>query len=148
MSPPERLAYHQEHSKPLMDGLEAWLQGLVRERQVEPNSGLGQAVAYSLRHWQQLTLFLREPGVPLDNNQVERSLKRAILHRKNSMFYKTQDGARVGDLYMSLIHTAELNGANPFEYLVTLLRHPALVEENPEEWMPWNYLETLAGMNA
>ena len=148
MSPPERLAFHQEHSKPIMDDLERWLQEQVREKRVEPNSGLGQAIAYSLKHWQQLTLFLREPGIPLDNNLAERSLKRAIMHRKNSMFYKTQKGARVGDLYMSLIHSAELNQVNPFDYLVALLRNHAFVEENPEEWLPWNYLETLAGITA
>jgi hypothetical protein len=75
-------------------------------------------------------------------------LKRAIMHRKNSMFYKTQKGARVGDLYMSLIHSAELNQMNPFDYLVALLRNHVFVEENPEEWLPWNYLETLAGITA
>ncbi len=148
LSPPERLAFHQEHSGKLMTELEAWLQGQLRDHLVEPNSGLGKAITYMLNHWDGLTLFLREPGAPLDNNQIERGLKRAIMHRKNSMFYKTQEGARVGDLYMSLIHSAELNGANPFEYLVALLRNHAFVEENPEEWMPWNYQETLAGIGA
>jgi hypothetical protein len=47
---------------------------------------------------------------------------------------------------MSLIHSAELNQVNPFEYLVALQRYHALVEENPEEWMPWNYTDTLAGI--
>jgi hypothetical protein len=56
-----------------------------------------------------LTLFLRQPGAPLDNNICERALKMAILHRKNSLSYKTQNGARVGDLFMSLIHTCRLN---------------------------------------
>jgi transposase len=147
LSPPERLKYHQERSGPLMTDLEQWLKSQIQDRRVEPNSGLGKAIGYMLKHWQRLTLFLREPGVPLDNNQVERSLKRAIMHRKNSLFYKTQEGARVGDLYMSLIHSAELNGANPFDYLVTLLRYHAFVEENPEEWMPWNYQETVVGLN-
>jgi len=147
LSPPERLAYHQEHSGPLMKDLEQWLQAQIQDRLVEPNSGLGKAIAYMVKHWQRLTLFLREPGCPLDNNEIERGLKRAIMHRKNSLFYRTQEGARVGDLYMSLIHSAELNGANPFHYLVTLLRHHAFVEENPEEWMPWNYQVTLAGLN-
>jgi hypothetical protein len=146
MSPPERLAYHQDRSGPVMAGLEQWLHAQLREKRVEPNSGLGQAIQYTTRHWQALTLFLREPGAPLDNTAAERALKRAIMHRKNSMFYKTQEGARVGDLYMSLIHSAELNGANPFDYLVELQRNHALVEENPEEWMPWNYRETLAGL--
>ena len=66
---------------------------------------------YLLKHWYRLTLFLRQPGAPLDNNVAERGLKKAILHRKNSLFYKTRNGARVADLYMSLIHTCELVGA-------------------------------------
>ena len=97
-----------------------------------------------LRHWLPLTLFLREPGAPIDNNLVERILKKAILHRKNSLFYKTLNGARVGDLFMSLIHTCELNGVNPFDYLTELLRHTEELKRSPTEWTPWNYRETLA----
>jgi hypothetical protein len=80
----------------------------------------------------------------LDNNIAERSLKKAILHRKNSLFYKTRNGAQMGDLYMSLIHTCELNGVNPFDYLTELQRHPEQVKQAPGEWMPWNYRERLA----
>ena len=97
-----------------------------------------------LRHWTKLTLFLRQPGAPLDNNIAERMLKKAILHRKNALFYKTVNGARVGDLFMSLIHTCELNKVNPFDYLTELLRHPAEIMMRPAEWMPWNYRDTLA----
>ncbi len=71
-------------------------------------------------------------------------MKRAILHRRNSLFYKTENGAHVGDLFMSLIHTAELCGVNPFEYFVAVLRHRVPVDERPSEWMPWNYTDALA----
>jgi len=71
-------------------------------------------------------------------------LKKAILHRKNSLFYKTLNGARVGDLFMSLIHTCELNRANPFDYLTELLRHAEELKRSPSDWMPWNYRDTLA----
>jgi hypothetical protein len=81
---------------------------------------------------------------PLDNNLVERALKIAILNRKNALFYKTLKGAQVGDLFMSLIHTCELNGANPFDYLTELQRDAQEVKQKPSEWMPWNYRETLA----
>jgi hypothetical protein len=140
----ERLRFHQEHSKPVMDDLHQWLETQLKENQVEPNSGLGKAISYMLRHWQALTLFLREPGAPLDNNLVERALKRAILHRKNSLFYKTLNGAEVGDLYMSLIHTCELNGVNPFDYLTELQRHTQELGAKPAEWMPWSYRDSLA----
>ena len=75
-------------------------------------------------------------------------MKKAILHRKNSLFYKTENGAAVGDLYMSLCYTAELNGADPFDYLVQLQRHPTQTAATPESWMPWNYRSTLTAIAA
>jgi transposase len=144
LTPDERLRLHQECSRPVMDRLHAWLEAQLAERRTEPNSGLGQAISYLLRHWQPLTLFLRKAGSPLDNNIVERSLKRAVLHRKNALFYRTLNGAQVGDLFMSLIHTCQLCGVNSFDYLVELQRHARELAACPAEWMPWNYRETLA----
>jgi transposase len=140
----KRLRFHQQYSAPLMQQLHEWLTDQLDGAKTEPNSGLGKAILYLLKHWQPLTLFLREECAPLDNNVVERALKKAILHRKNSLFYKTLHGAQVGDLYMSLIHTCELNGANPFDYLTELQRHSVELKANPSEWMPWNYRATLA----
>ncbi len=148
MTPEERLCFHQAHSGPVMEKLHAWLTAQLEEKKVEPNSGLGQAITYMRKHWEKLTLFLRQAGAPLDNNLCERALKKAILHRKNSLFYKTRNGARVGDLYMSLIHTAELCGANPFDYLTELQRHAADLQQNPWGWMPWNYRQTMEGTSV
>jgi transposase len=143
MSAEQRLRFHQAHSGPRMADLEAWMAAQIEEGKIEPNSGLGEAIGYMRRHWKELTLFLRVPGAPLDNNLCERALKKAILHRKNAYFYKTENGARVGDLFMSLIHTCELNGANPFGYLTELQKHARQLAAAPSEWMPWNYLRTL-----
>ena len=120
----------------------------IEEHLVEPNCGLGQAIAYMHNHWEKLTLFLRVPGAPLSNNLCERALKKAILHRKNSLFYRTLNGAKVGDLFMSLIHTAELHRVEPFDYLVALLRHAPALALDPAAWMPWNYTATLARLAA
>jgi transposase len=144
LTPDERLRLHQQRSRPVMDSLHSWLETQLDERKTEPNSGLGQAIPYLLRHWNPLTLFLRKAGAPLDNNIVERSLKRAVLHRKNALYYRTLNGAQVGDLFMSLIHTCQLCGANSFDYLVELQRHAKEQAACPTEWMPWNYCETLA----
>jgi hypothetical protein len=108
-----------------------------------PNSALGSAIRYMQRDWDKLTLFLRKAGAPLDNNLCEQALKKAILHRKNALFYKTQNGARVGDLFMSLIYTCQLNGANPFDYLTHLQQHAEQLAASPALWMPWNYRHTL-----
>jgi hypothetical protein len=132
----ERLQLHQQRSRPVMDRLHTWLEAQFAERKTEPNSGLGQAIGYLLRHWQPLTLFLRKAGAPLDNNVAERALKRAVLHRKNALFYRTLNGAQVGDLFMSLIHTCQLCGANSFDYLVELQRHARELAAKPAEWMP------------
>ena len=144
LSPEERLRFHQEHSGPVMKELEEWMKAQLAEHRTEPNSGLGKAISYLLNHWTKLTLFLSQPGAPIDNNLVERALKKAILNRRNALFYKTLNGAHTGDLFMSLIHTCELNGANPFDYLTELLRHSAELSAHPSEWMPWNYRATLA----
>ena len=144
LSPSARRHFHQAQSGPVMGELHAWLHRQLDDRLVEPNSSLGTAISYMLKHWERLTLFLRVPGAPLDNNICEQALKRAILHRKNALFYKTSRGAHVGDLFMSLIHTCQLCGANPFQYLTEVERHADELSSNPDRWMPWNYQETLA----
>lgn len=70
-------------------------------------------------------------------------MKKAILHRKNSLFYKTENGAHVGDLFLSLIHTCELCGVEPFAFLTALQRHYKAVAAAPAEWLPWCYREAL-----
>jgi transposase len=147
MSPQQRLGFHQTRSGPVMEKLHVWLTAQLQEKKTEPNSGLGQAISYLLNHWRELTLFLRQPAAPLDNNICERALKKVILHRKNALFYKNQNGAQVGDLFMSLIHTCELCDANPFDYLTQLQRHAADLAESPRDWMPWNYCATLAQLD-
>lgn len=144
LSDEQRLRLHQRKSAPVMDEIEAWMRAQFDEKRIEPNSGMGGAINYMLKRWNKLTLFLRVPGAPLTNNICERALKAAIRHRNNSLFYRTKHGAEVGDIYMALIYTAEINGENPFDYLTALLLHARAVAETPAEWMPWNWRDTLS----
>jgi len=139
MTPDQRLIFHQVNSTQVMADLRSWLDTQVNDHLVEPNSGVGKAIAYMIKHWVELTQFLRVPGAPLDNNICEQALKRCIQHRKNSLFYKTEHGAYIGDLYMSLIHTCNLMGVNPLDYLITLMKNSAKIFKDPSQWMPWNY---------
>ena len=148
LTPAARLALHQAQSGPLMAELHAWLTAQVTERRVEPNSGLGKAIAYLRKHWEPLTRFLHVAGAPLDNNVCERALKKAILHRKAALFFKTERGAHVGDLFMSLIYTCQRTGADPFHYLTTLQTHAAALAAAPQDWLPWTYRDTLARAEA
>ena len=81
LSPQERLLFHQRKSGPVMKNLKEWLSQQIEQKKTEPNSSLGKAITYMLKHWEPLTLFLRVPGAPLDNNICEQTLKKAILHR-------------------------------------------------------------------
>src|SRR5207237_4909045 len=118
MSPEARLAYHQAYSQPLMDDLKAWLDRQVEDRLVEPNSALGQAMAYMQTHWETLTRFLSVAGAPLDNNLVERALKLCIRQRKHSLFYKTEYSAYIASVLTSLIATCIYAGVNVLDYIV------------------------------
>jgi hypothetical protein len=124
-----------------MEQLKEWCETQLGENRVEPNSGLGKAVKYMLKHWKKLTRFLEVPGAPLDNNLCERALKYAILHRKNALFFKTQNGANVGDLFMSLIHTAQLAGLNPPTYLTWVFKNVKNLQSRPSDFLPWRYPE-------
>jgi transposase len=147
MTAQQRLEFHQKESGPLMENLKSWLTKQIEEKRVEPNSSMGKAILYMLKHWEPLTLFLRVPKAPLDNNICERALKRSILHRKNSLFYKTQHGAFIGDLFMSLIHSCNLAKGNPFDYLTVLQKYSSDLRHAPQSWMPWNYKDTVSSMN-
>ena len=146
LSATQRLIFHQTHSAALMIKLGEWMSDQIDQRKVEPNSGLGEAIAYMNKHWKELTLFLRQAGAPLDNNLCEQSLKRAIVHRKNALFYKTDKGAQVGDTFMSLIHTCVLMEVNAFDYLTAVQKHAPALAHHPGQWMPWNYRDTLTAL--
>jgi hypothetical protein len=148
MTDDERLSYHQLHSGPVIEKLKTWCHDQSASKKAEPNSPLGKAIKYLEKRWDKLTLFLRVPGAPLSNDIVERLIKRVVLHRKNSLFYKNQHGAVIGDILMSLIQTAVRAGKNPFDYLTELQRHRSEVKAQPSAWLPWTYEATLAARKS
>ena len=144
LTPEQRLVYHQQHSLPIMLKLQSYLNRQLAEHQVEPNSALGQAFNYLLKHWEGLTAFLHYPGAPLDNNCLEAALKIPIRSRKNSLFYRTTYSSWIGSVLTSLIHTAVKANVNPVAYLTALQQHHQAVLLNPGGFLPWNYPVTLA----
>lgn len=144
MSGQDRLAYHQKNSQPIMNELKEYMEKLINDKLVEPNSELGKSIKYMQRHWEKLTRFLTVAGAPIDNNIVERALKIAIRNRKSALFYRTEYSAGIGGMLTSIIYTCHLNGQNPHHYLVALQVHQAKVVANPKHWLPWNYLDAIA----
>ncbi len=95
-----------------MEELHAWLARQFDEQRVEPNSALGGAISYLLKHWEKLTLFLRVAGAPLDNNICERALKKAILHRRKNAACSTRlaMAPMSGDVHEPDLHLRVLRG--------------------------------------
>ena len=144
MGDQERLSYHRDHSEPIMRELKKWMEEQLEERKVEDNSSLGKAFRYMLKRWDKFTEFIRVPGCPLDNNIVEAALKIPIRARKNSLFYRSENGALVGSVLTSLIHTCVLAKENPMDYLIALQENVRAVAKAPHEWFPWTYRHTLS----
>ncbi|KTD04527.1 Transposase IS66 family protein [Legionella geestiana] len=144
----ERLRWHQQHSKPVMDELYQYIHHQLDSRQVEPNDSLGRAMRYMLKHWHELTQFLRVAGAPLDNNVLERALKIPIRGRRTWLFYKTEYGAFIGGVITSVIYTCALARVNPLTYLKVLLEYKTHVVKEPKRWLPWNYQDKLASLYA
>ena len=144
----ERLKRHQRWSQPALEQLRADFTKAIENREIEPNSGLGKAIDYMETRWESLTTFLRIPGAPIDNNITERLLKSSILHRKNSLHYKTLNGAKVGDCYMSIIETCRANNENPMDYMLAVIKNAKAVEADPDHWIPWNYKDALNPKSA
>ncbi len=134
-----RLKWHQDHSAPAMQQIKSYCDALIKEKEIEPNSSMGKAIAYLNNHWEGLSLFLRMPGVPIDNNATERLIKQSVRNRKNAYFYRNETGAKIGDILMSVMETCVLNEANPWEYLVAIQEHQKDVRKNPALWVPWVY---------
>jgi hypothetical protein len=139
----ERLEYHRSRSSPIMSSLRIWLNNQLLHKLVEPNSALGMAIKYMLHNWNALTKFLTVAGASIDNNTCEQIVKVSILHRKNSLFYKSTRGAKVGSILMSLIQSCAVNKINAFDYLSSIHRNYLWVSKAPYLWLPWNYHKQL-----
>lgn len=136
----EHLEMRQTKSKSIMDAFHAWL--LAEQERHPPRGAMGEAINYALGQWDELTLFLTDPHVPIDNNASERALRVAALGRKNFLFVGSDHaGENLAGLY-SLIATCEVNSVNPVAYLADVLlrvqTHPVsqVDELPPHRWKP------------
>ena len=134
----QRLAYHREHSLPVLERVKAECASYLARPECEEHSGFGKACKYYLKHYEGLTQFCKVSGAPIDNNRMEEGLKTAIRSRKTSHFYKTQTGADVANVLTSVIVTAYRNEINPYHYLNSLQRNAQSVKTDPASWLPWS----------
>ena len=136
----ERYQERLERSKPLLDEFYIWLK---RQTQLSlPKSAFGQAITYCLNQWGNLTNFLLDGRLQIDNNSSERSIKNLVIGRKNWLFANTPKGAKSSAIIYSIIETAKENNLKPYNYLVYLFEQlPNIDTTNPDavrRLLPWS----------
>ena len=123
LSPEQRLAFRQQHARPVIDELQAWLQSSLS--QVPPKSAVGKALNYLNNQWAKLTVYLDDGNIPIDNNPAENAIRPFVIGRKAWLFADTVAGAGAeasANLY-SLVETAKANGVEPYRYLRYVFTH-------------------------
>jgi len=111
LSPEARLAARAERSRPLVDGLAAWLHH--KRAGLSGKSDTAKAMDYLLKRWPAFTLFLEDGRVDLSNNAAERALRGIAVGRRNWTFAGSDAGGRRAAAMYTLIETAKLNGVDP-----------------------------------
>jgi len=137
-----RRQIRQARSRPIVEGLHAWLQFQIGR--VSVVSDLAKAMRYALRHWPGLIVFLDDGRVEMDTNVVERAIRPHTLLRKNALFAGNPDGARHWAMAMTLIQTAKLNGVDPMAWLTDVLERIVSGQTRAHELstlLPWNWQE-------
>lgn len=138
----DRKTERLSRSKPLLDEFFQWLK--KQQRQTLPKSAFGKAIAYCLNQWNDLTTFLLDGQLEIDNNRAERSIKPFVIGRKNFLFSNTPKGARGSAIIYSLIETAKENRLKPLEYLTWLFEKLPNVDTTEkaviDAMLPWSDL--------
>jgi hypothetical protein len=138
--PDERRAYRQEHARPLLDQLHAWLTATLET--LSRKSDTSRAILYALNRWQALTRYCDDGRLEIDNLPVERALRGAAIGRRNYLFAGADSGGERAAAIYSLIGTAKLNDTDPELYLRYVL---ARIAEHPinriDKLLLWNVAE-------
>jgi transposase len=134
----ERQRVRQEHSRPLVIALEAWLR--EQRARLSASNETAKAISYSLNRWAGLTRFLGDGRLCMSNNAAERALRAIAVGRHNWTFAGSDDGGRRAAAIYTLIETAKLNDIDPQAWLADILArlqdHPA---KRIDELMPWKW---------
>ena len=138
---PERLQARQQHSRPILDALHAWM--VLQRQQVAGNSATAKALDYSLKRWTALTRFVDDPQLPPDNNWIENQIRPIAIGRNNWLFAGSLRAGQRAAAVMSLIQSARMNGHDPYAYLKDVLtRLPTHKASRIEELLPHRWQPT------
>lgn len=113
----------EKYSRPLVEKMQVWLQEKYVESREE--TSFRTAIKYCINHWSELTKFLEDPQIPLTNNEAERTIRQAVMGRKNFYGSRSIDGADVAAVMYTVIESCKKVELDPREYLLATLRAAA-----------------------
>jgi len=115
LEPEKRHAHRQQHARPILDEMRAWLDQSLP--QVPPTSATGKALHYLHHEWPRLIRYLDDGRLEIDNNAAENAIRPFVIGRKNWLFSDSVRGVKASANLYSLIETAKANGLEPYAYL-------------------------------
>lgn len=137
-----RLAARKQYAVPLLDELHRWM--LEMRTKVENKSELAKAFDYALNRWCQLSRYIEDGTLEIDNNIAERSVRGVAVGRKNFLFFGSDSGGERAAIAYSLIECCKLNKIDPQRYLDYVLTR---IADHPinrvDELLPWNVADKL-----
>ena len=142
LDPDERRRIRQSKARPVADALNKWL--TLQRQKVPDGSATAKAIDYSLNRWAALTRYLDDGDLPADNNWVENQIRPIAIGRNNWLFAGSLRAGKRAAAVMSLVHSARLNGHDPYAYLKDVLEHlPTQPSSRVEELLPHRWQPTI-----
>jgi len=138
LSPDERYEIRKEKSKPILDAFKQWLDHHLTK--TSEQGKIGKAIRYCLNNWKQLTRFLKDGRVEIDNNLLENTIRPFAIGRKNWMMMGSPKGAKAGATFYSLIETCKANNIDPQKYLTQMFHKIRLckTDDDYKKLLPQN----------
>lgn len=119
LSEGEIISLRNEKSLPTLTELKKWLDEHLYS--VTPQSPLGKAIGYMHSRWDNLTRYVDQGFLQIDNNLVENAIRPTVLGRKNYLFSGSHEAAQRSALFYSFIGSCKMNEINPEEWLADVL---------------------------
>lgn len=119
MDPNEREQIRREQAKPIWESFGTWLEdniALVNEK-----SAIYKAIAYTMKRFKRLSVYMDDPKLNIDNNPIESSIRAVALGRRNFLFSGSHEGAQRSAMFYSFMGTCKLHSVNPMEWMVDVL---------------------------
>jgi transposase len=131
----QRQKLRQKVIAPKLEALHEWM---VKEYQtVTPGSPIGKAFAYSLKRWKELTVFITDGRLEIDNNRIENEIRPVALGRKNFLFAGSHESAQRIAMIYSLLASCRINGIEPMQWLTHVMEElPKRPVNNIEDLLP------------